>query len=236
MDKYRIKCPQCSNIIEYESNLEFMFCKYCGKKLYRSNITLRSNITSTNDKDEAQVYYERWINLFNKRNSNPDDTSVSIAFEQIDKEFNMKYCNDYRRLYCDVIVLTQNFKGITTYDSYKGYHDYEDPLYEYFENNVETYIQCGGLSAKDKLITIKNEILRQSNSKLALDMASRIEKHINEVILVAERQIINHTRSGRKNVIKVETRKEYEKRNEVKEYPKRKLENPSKKVWEFWNE
>lgn len=199
MKIYNLKCPQCFEIIEYEIDRDFMFCKYCGKKILKSEITLDSIISEKESKiDEAQEYYERWLSLREKRNSNASTEEDFKAFKDFDIEYKKKFCDDYRRLYCDVLTITKDFKGISIYTSEDEYRNSEG-IDSYHARYCETYITCGGLKEKEYLISIVDKIKKFSDVQ-AKQMADRIQKHIDEVILVAEGQCIDKKRY----IIKIE--------------------------------
>ena len=199
MKIYNLKCPQCSEMIEYELDRDSMFCKYCGKVIFKNEITL-DKVVSVEDteKDEAQVYYERWLSLRDKSRSKASTTADGKAFSEFDVEYKKKFCDDYRRLYCDALTITQDFKGISTHTSEEEYRRAEAPD-PYLDKYCETYITCGGLREKDYLISIVDKI-RSFRNDQAEEMADRIQKHIDEVILAAEAQCIDCN----KYIIKIE--------------------------------
>ena len=185
---YKLKCPQCSEIVEYELDRDSMFCKYCAKQIFKNEITLDRVLSEKEEKkEEAQEYYEKWLEL-RKLNKTVRTSDTSKAFAAFDEKYNCKFPCDYRRLYCTAIELTNDFEGIST----EEYPEEPAVLYdsEPHSGYREVCIKVGGQWSKDKLIRIENAILEYSSEKQALEMAKKIAEHI-KLIESAEAQYID---------------------------------------------
>lgn len=54
MKLIKMECPNCGSILEMDSEREFMFCQFCGQKLYLDK-EAKIIVTTTRKIDEARI-------------------------------------------------------------------------------------------------------------------------------------------------------------------------------------
>lgn len=189
-----LKCPSCTGQIDFEASRDVMFCKYCGTKI------LREHIIQTTPIHDAQYYYENWLKLRKKWvNSGYKDYVTQKALNEIDVEFTKLYCDDYRRLFADAIVLTNDFSPKHIWES-----DHGDAYYGEIVDEIRTYVNIGGLGKENELKQIRNQIAIQSNNSQSKAMLAQIDNQIRQLEEVNSQLLSGYTS---KNIIKVQKKK-----------------------------
>lgn len=211
MNVLKIKCPICSNITEFELDKDFMFCKYCANKLFKNDITLDNvisiekdvvpNVKRLREIEEArkQLYFEKWMELYNLQNKKDLPYYTYNFFEDFDLKYNNIFYDDYRRLFCNAVLLTDNFSGVKEFQTTEDPDDYEYHDYHLEGPSIITRVSVGGLNAYEKLENIKNAIKSVKDEPRAIRMANKIDNQLKLIKETKSRIIKENT-----NIINVQ--------------------------------
>ncbi len=84
MKVYHVECPSCGGIIETEKDRKFLFCTYCGKKIYIDDEVKRIEITRNYNThktytDEARIKESEVRNQIHQRNMEKEKKDDKVA-------------------------------------------------------------------------------------------------------------------------------------------------------------